>query len=309
MIIHASSASYSPAEAKVLEQVNSPVPIVLFTRREDFTFNEELRKLDNYIFCCMAEYGWEYTLFHTHLFGVNTDKFPQFDNNEEYKKFDDWIKENPPLVYFKRELLAKDVSGNIHPIDYPCYADIPEPQTKEEFDRRIFNVFHYWGRSSEFRVQAHVDFWLQSSKNGAAICDNIYYINGFASVEENPNKWISVCIPHYARVPIEELLKVNGNSKLSLSMKGCGYCCFRHSEAPINSVMVMEDAGIKFAYDWVHGENCIMYKSGESPIDAIEAALKRDDLYDIYLRGVETVKKYHVDNYSRHIESIINSYL
>lgn len=308
MIIHASSASYSPAEAKVLERVNSPVPIVLFTRREDFTFNEELRKLDKWVLADLAEMGWDVDIKDTHLFGVNSYKFPQYEN-PEYKKFDDWVTEKPPLVYFKRELLAIDCVDNLHPIDYPCYTDIPEPQTREEFNRRIFNVFHYWGRSSEDRVFVHCDFWRRSSINGASICDNIYYINGFASFEENPNKWISVHIPHYSRIPIEEILKVNGNSKLSLSLKGSGYKCFRSSESPVNSIMVMEDAGIKFAYDWVHGENCIMFKSDESPIDAIEQALGRSDLYNIYLKGVETVKKYHVDNYSRHIESVIKSYL
>lgn len=306
MVIHASSKSYSPPEFNVIKNVKSDIPLVLVTRKEDFVFNEELKNLDKYVLVDMCEYLWDWDLNKsgTHFFGINTNKFPQF-SGDEWAKFDEWVSDNSPKIYFKRELLAKDIREGVYPIEYPSYTLIPPIQTYSEFDNRPINVFHFWGRSSEYRVKAHADFWLHSSINGASICDNIYYIGDFLVNESNKNKWVSVCIPHYKRIDISQILSINGISKLSLSMKGCGSKCFRHSESPVNSIMVMEDEGLKFTYDWIHGENCIMYKG--DPIPAIEEALKRTDLYNIYRRGIENAQQYQIERYTKHIESVIEN--
>lgn len=304
MVIHASSKSYSPPEFNVIKDVKSEIALVLVTRKDDFVFNKELLELNDYILVDMCEYNWDWNLNSsgTHFFGVNTYYFPQF-LGEEWDKFDNWVSGNKPKIYFKRELLEKDVKETIYPIEYPSYFKTKEIQSANDFENRPISVFHFWGRSSEYRVKTHTDFWLQSSKNGAAICDNIYYIEDFINNEFNNNKWVSVCIPHYKRIDISQILFINGLSKLSLSMKGCGYKCFRTSESPINSIMVMEDAGLKFTYDWVHGVNCIMYKN--DPLPEIEKALEREDLYNIYLNGIKTCEKYNIDNYVKHLESVI----
>ena len=72
--------------------------------------------------------------------------------------------------------------------------------------------------------------------------------------------------------------------------------------------MVLQDNNIAFPFEWEHGVNCIRYK-GDNPISAIEEALKRGDLYDIYLRGVDNINKYRNPNYTKHIEQLIKEAL
>jgi hypothetical protein len=116
-------------------------------------------------------------------------------------------------------------------------------------------------------------------------------------------------IPHFARLPIEQLLYFNGDAKLSLSLPGAGRKCFRHAEAPINSVMVMQKDDIAWTYPWVHTENC--YKFWEDDvIETIEDALKRDDLYDVYLAGLENNDKYRMGRYaSEYLEPTIKKFI
>ena len=174
MIIHASSKSYSPAELNVIKDTKPDIPIVLVTRTSDFIFNEQLTGLKKYALVDLCEYGWDEDLKRgTHFFGDGKNIYPELFHTDEWKKFDDFVAANPPLVYFKRELLKQDMRDNIFPIDYPCFYYDNRIQTKDTFNGRPINVFHYWGRSSEDRVKVHVDFWMRSSKNGASVCDNI----------------------------------------------------------------------------------------------------------------------------------------
>lgn len=309
MIIHASSKSYSPAEEKVIERVQSEVPLVLVTRREDFVFNEELLKLDKYVLIDMVEYGWDWDLKKsgTHFFGVNTHKFPQLDT-EEYRKFDDFVKNNKPKVYFKRELLIEDVnhSNGIYSISYPYYFDIFDVQEKEHFDRRPIELNHYFGRSSEYRMIFQGNANIHCSNTGIELCDNIYYLQGF--LNEHPKRlWNSVHIPHFARLDIMEIMNVNQHSKLSLSMSGCGSRCFRDAEASSNSIMVLRRDGVAFPFEWIDGINCIMY-DGHNPIPAIESALKREDLYEIYKNGVNNSYNYQIAKFSSYLESTIKKH-
>ncbi len=306
MIIHASSTSYSPPEYNVVKNVQSSIPLVLVTVTDNFIFNTELENISEYVLIDMCELGWDKSFDNTHVFGKNTTDFSYRFQGNEWSKFDEWVKNNPPKYHFIREILKKDVTGNIHPLDYPCYAPVYESGNKATFDLRPINVFNFWGRSSEYRVKVHADIWLHSSENGASVCDNMYYFNKFLAEENNSNKWVTLNIPHFSRVDIQNIYNINGFSKLSLSLKGCGNKCFRMSESPVNSIMVMEENDIAYAYEWVHGVNCIKFKG--NPIDAIEEALKRDDLFEIYCRGLENIDKYRLINYTKnYLEPIINA--
>ena len=282
------------------------IPIMPMTRIEDFVFNESLYTLDKYILLDYSELYWNSENTDTHLFGKNTSDFPEIFKGDEWKKFDDFVRGNPPLIYFKRELFRKDVGGNVFPIDYPCWTNPYPIQTKEEFDARPINVFNYWGRSSEYRVRLHADIWRNSSRNGAAICDNLYHLNAFLQEERSPNKWVTVNTPHYSRIPIESILQINGMSKLSISMRGAGMKCFRHAESPTNSVMVMDNDDLAWGYSWIDSKNCL--KIDGDPIEEIELFTKADNLYEIYVNGMETIDKYRIENYvNNYIQPIIQS--
>ena len=163
---------------RMLEQINSPIPIVLMSRTDGFKFNESLLSLDKYILCEFSEMGWSHNLVETHEWGKNTDKFPQFDD-EHYHRFDDFVAKNPPLLTFTRELLKKDVTENNLPIDYPCWAIVPEPVSKKIFDSRPISFFHFFGRSHEGRLKAHADTWYNAGKHGYSVCDNLYHFEKF----------------------------------------------------------------------------------------------------------------------------------
>lgn len=315
MIISADKNKYSPPERRVIEGLNVDVPLVLVTRLDDFEFNPELENLDKYVLADMCEYGWNASFENTHFFGFgehsffSLNRFVQFDNSrKEWDKFNDFVARKQPLLYFKRELLKKDADEYYLPIDYPFYETIPPIQTKEEYYARPLNVFHYWGRSSEYRVKAHADFWRNSSKNGAAICDNIHFILHFLEQESSLNKWVSLNIPHYVRTDLSTLLHFNGISKIGLSMSGCGKKCFRSSEVCVNSLMMMEaESANDFAWQFPWDvSNCLLYHDND-PAIWIDNALTTggDYLYNTYCRGVENAKNYQIDNYTKHLEGLI----
>lgn len=279
------------------------LPILPVTRVEGFEFNEDLRGVKDWVMLDYSELWWSSENTETHLFGVNTYKFDEIFKGDEWAKFEDWVRENPPKLYLKRELLKQDVSDNVLPMDY-CSWHNPYPiENKEQFNQRPISCFFYWGRSSEYRVQFHADVW---TKSNAAVCDNLYYLNPFLQEESNPRKFVTVNVPHYARQPIENILAVNGLSKLSVSMRGSGRKCFRHAESPSNSVMVTEANDLAWQFDWVDGVNCIKFFD---IFPDINKALENPNLYEIYVEGVNNANKYHYTNYFPHINKIIKDKL
>jgi hypothetical protein len=281
------------------------LPLLPVTRVEGFEFNEELYSLKDYILLDYSELFWFCENTETHLFGVNTEKFNDVFRGEEWVKFDNWVKDNPPKLYLKRELLKQDVSDTIISMDYPAWHNPYPIEDREQFNQRPISCFFYWGRSSEYRVRFHADVW---TKSNAAVCDNLFYLQLFLQEESHPKKFVTVNVPHYARQPIENILKVNGLSKLSVSMRGSGRKCFRHAESPTNSVMITEENNLAWQFDWVDGVNCIKFNEWNI-FHVIEAALSNPNLYDIYVEGVNTANKYHHTQYFPHINKIIKDKL
>jgi len=232
--------------------------------------------------------------------------FPRYYNND-WIKFDNWVKENPPKIIFKRELLKKDVSDTIKPIEYPCIIAPWPVQSKEEFNSRPIDYFQYWGRSNEHRLRIHGEIWLDAYKRGYQVCDNLYYVTDYLR-NEHGKKAISLWIPHYARTDISSLMSINNLSKLSLSWEGAGQKCFRTSgEAGVNSVLVMHKNNLAWAHDW-NETNCILVENGKE-IEGIEAALANPNLYEIYKKCVENTDRYRTGRYiSEYIMPLINKY-
>jgi hypothetical protein len=280
----------------------SDITFVLVSRVEDFVFNDALIGLNNYVLVCFVEYLWNWDRKETHIWGSNTDKFIERLGGGEWDKFDQFIKDNPPKLTLKRELLKDAVTENLLPIEYPCIITVPDPQTKEEYLSRPLSTFFYWGRSHEARVALHSKIWANSSFDGYSVCDNLYYFNKFLT-EEKSEKWASMYIPHYGRVDIQNILGVNNLSKVSISMAGSGFKCFRHGEAPVNSLMAMERSNFAWTFDWDES-NSIQFQVGKE-IETIIEELKSDSLYERYVNGVNNCNNYQIDRYISHIEKLI----
>lgn len=295
-----------------LQKINTDIPIVLVSRVEDVVYNPELDTLKGkpYVLIDFVELGWNWDMDYGHHWAHNTDKFPEVFRSDGWKVFDNFVDNNKPIITFQRELLQESVSEKLVPICYPCIIDKVPLQSREQFNMRMLNVFFTWGLSNERRKWLHAKIWKKSSNYGYGVCDNIYYLKGFLQNESNPNKWFTCNIPHYCRLPVEEIMMLNGISKLSFSLPGAGKNCFRHSESPINSVMLMHDDETAWHQkDWVHNYNCVKCEDGEEIQAAIEA-LNNQDLYDIYVNGVMTVDKFRVERYTKeYIEPLIKSAL
>lgn len=320
MIITADKNRTDNPALDMLRKGNFKYPVLLLARSENLSFNKEVLSLKGkpYIICDYIELGWQWNRKETLIVGTNCDKFPDVCQSG-WEELGDFIRDNPPILYFKRELLEKDRTATMIPIEYVNLQPLFPAQSKDEFDKRPLSVFHYWGRSSDSRLMAHAEFWRNAAKKGYSVCDNIYYLNAFMQDEINqPNKWVTMNIPHYSRVEMKYIMEVNGISKLSLSLPGAGVKCFRNcGESLCNSVMIMPEDNLSWSLPFEHGVNCIQFpingdvtsiKSEWDICGAIETALKRTDLYEIYLKGLDAAKYYQIDNYIKnYLEPLINN--
>jgi hypothetical protein len=293
--------------------------ILLLSRTDELDFNQEILSLKgrDYVVVDFIENGWDFTSDETLFIGTNTDKFP-FLKGVGWERLHDFISDNPPVGTFKRELLLKDRAKNIYPIEYPCFQDDYELQLRDSFNNRPITAFNYWGRSHEARLMLQGKFWEHAAKKGYSVCDNVYQFNHFMHHEKDSKKLVSFHLPFYSRVDIKELMKINAISKLSISLPGAGIKCFRSTgESIVNSVCLLPEDNLAYSYPFIDGENCIKFsnnkdvtglKSQWDVLGKVEEAIKRDDLYDIYLEGKKLADWYRWDNYSRnYLEPIINN--
>ncbi len=303
---------------KLCESIDTNLNILLISRQEDLNFNEDVLGLKNlpYVIIDYIENGWDNNFKETLVIGKNTEKF-DFLYGEGWKKLHDFVKEHPPKLYLKRELLKEDESDYLKPIEYPNFQPDYLLQLREEFNNRQIEVLNYWGRSHEARLILHGAIWENSPTKGYTVCDNIYQFNHFMHHEKDARKWLSFHIPFYDRQDISQIMKINAMSKLSISLFGCGRKCFRNTgESIVNSICVMPEDGLAYSYPFEHGKNCIKFsinndvtglKNEWDVIGACEEALKRKDLYDIYLESKKVADWYRVDNYLKnYLEPLIN---
>lgn len=304
-VIVANKLSHTDGSAhNMLLQVNSPLPLVLITRPGDFEFNDSLNSIKDYILVDFCEYGHDFSFPETHLFGFNTDLFGSSFRGDEWKKFDDWVKRNPPKVYFKREIFNDSVGDMAVPIEYPAMYYVPPIESKEAFNSRPLEVFFSWGFSSELRRQLHGEIWKRAKDFDYMVNDNLYYLKAFLEKEENPRKWLTCCIPWYARHPMPEIIGVNALAKISISHQGAGKKCFRSSESTLNSLMAHPKDNLRWSYPW-DDTNSIRFEIGRE-VETIVEALRGEDLYEKYVLGVSNAKNYVLQTYiQNHIEKTI----
>lgn len=305
MIITADKNRVTDAAYHTLNTIAYNKPVVIVSWVENFVFNDALLGLKDYVLICYSEYGydWDMEKSGSHIWGENSDKFPRYYTGD-WVKFDNWVKDNPPKLMLIRELLQRDVTDTIKPIEYFSNVIEYELHTEEGFNSRPINVYQYWGRSNEERIRIHAEIWQYAYYKGFQPCDNLYYINNYIK-EEQGQKWISLWIPHYARIDVNELMQINNLSKLSLSWAGAGFKCFRSAEAATSSIMVMHKNNYAWSFGW-NETNCILVEP-KKEIEGIEEALKRKDLYEIYKKGVSNSKNYLIRNYLPYIQNLINN--
>jgi hypothetical protein len=277
------------------------VPISFF---QDFKLNEELRSLagKRWVLADTCEWYGEWPDGKSHLFGISPT--PPFSGNFEWQKFSNFVRENPPILQLVRELYKEDVSKFIQPLEWPCVLDAWPIEDKLNFDRRPLEVFFQYGISSCFRPILHGEGLKRSCEEGYEVINSLDHID--AKINEPQRKWALVHQPHTHRVPITEVVRRQAQSKITVSLKGAGWKCFRSTEAPVHSVPAIHSPGLAWAFDWEHGYNCIHLTPHREWADLVEE-IKLDrmgfaNLHEIYVNAQRTIDLYRPHNYiNQHI--------
>ncbi len=276
------------------------LPVVPITVINNFIFNDKLANVTEAIILDFCELGWDwdYQKSGTHFFGVNTENFPVFQS-EEWQKFDKWVSRLSKKIYFKRELLVGDKPKYVYPIDYPCWYFVPEVEPISEFNKRPIDIFFFWGRSHEGRLQLHSDIWSGAIKFGYSVCDNIHYFERFLN-NESGRKLASMNIPHYCREDISTIFAIQQHAKISIAYPGAGFKTFRATgESIFNSIVAMPENNFVHSFPFIDGINCFKWDADEPALDRLLSCAETEQnyLYDIYKNGNRLAKRYQIDNY------------
>ena len=273
--------------------------IVVVSYFEDFHFNELLYSIDKpVILVDMLEYfGFALEGF-TYLLGegdlpCNLSAYPQ------WQKLSDWVASHPPILYFKRELLQQHRTERVIPIEWPCVLPAWEIESKAAFDRRPFEVFYSWGYSNALRPRLAGEIYDLMADGKIEVVSSFDHID--AKINEPQRKWISIHTPHTHRVHINDIMRRQAQSKMSVSLPGSGRCCFRSTEVAVHTVPVMLDDGHAWSHPWVDGLNCLKIhdKSVESMALQLFYDAEVSSLHDLYVEAQRTIECYRTEPYIR----------
>ena len=274
------------------------VVLVPISSIEPFQLHDNIKNIRKpYVLIDFLEYGssWDHVnRQETHLFGKNTNSYNCTKGKSGFLELDAFVRARPPLVYFKRELLDSEVSDNLKPVEFTCLLPLKPVVSKSEFDNRRIEVFYCWGLSSCTRPALHGEIFKQMCPKGYGVISHWDQFDGYFKDKRN-RTWVSIYSPHYVRVPIQKIVDIQSQSKITVSMFGNGVKCFRSTEC-VGAILAMPYDNLAWGIPWNHMENCIRLSSG-SEHESLCSALSSNDLYDIYRRSQETLQKYVGSNY------------
>lgn len=275
------------------------VILVPFSFMSDFKFNPLLKDISKpWVALDFLEYEWNCDMMSTHFVGLNTRDCRWL--RPEWWEFDDFAKAHPPIAYFKRELRALDAGVDVYPIEWPCYVPPTIEILENDFNSRRIEVFNSWGFSHPSRPRLHADIFRSMTTHGIGVISEHDQYEGYFKGPCH-RTWATIFSPWYARRPITDILWYQERSKISVSLPGCGNKCFRHAEAPVGAIMAATQDDLAWSFPWIHERNCIRLRRGHEFTD-LEAATRREDLYAIFLRGLENIDRYRTKRY-------VNEYL
>lgn len=271
--------------------------------------NPSLKK--PYILLDYLEFGWQWgTEGHCreNRLGMmpcddysNIRQFGHLDT-DEWEKLDRFIRDHPPALTFKRELLQSQVTDTMLPCEWLCEEEIPEPMSKAGFDARPIEVLHAWGWSNPSRAILHAEIFRGMTTHGLTVISQFDHI-GVKSLDGRC--WVSVYTPWYARLPMATIYETQIRSKISVSLPGAGWKCFRHAQAPLGAVMALPWDELAWSYPWESGMNCVRLDDIFEPNNyflRLRDHTTRPDLYNIYVEGQRNLANYQSRNY-------VNNYL
>lgn len=229
----------------------------------------------------------------THLFGVSDEAPIDAYGTEDWTRFSDWVADNPPALYFKRELFEQDRTDTVLPVEYPVSIPIPEPVSRAEFEARPCEVFNCWGLSNHERSRFHGEIFTLAGEFGLTVADSWAMFDHFAQHPEG-RLWATIHTHCTQRIPIDRLINhYQARSRVSCSFPGSGVKCFRHGEACVGSIMAMPRDGMAWSYPWNGGQNCFRFTNPEE----LASAVQSETSYEIYLECQKNAARYASEQY------------
>jgi len=270
------------------------VPISFYP---DYTFNQELRSVGQrpWVMIDFTEYGssWNQAA-RTHLFGGTAETPANLLENGQWGVLHAFAAEKPPAAYFKRELLHRDRSERVHPVEFPCSLPPSVTNRKEDFDARPIEVFNCWGYSHASRPRLHGDIFHGMATHGLEVLSDWEQVNHLVPGKRN---WVSIYSPWFVRKNIGQILSVQDKSKISVSLPGAGTKCFRSAESPLNSIMALPFDDLAWSYPWVDGLNCLRLTQGGEFTDLELFAASGAATHAIYVESQENLDRYRSRRY------------
>lgn len=279
---------------QVTSQASADVVLVVISFFHDFKFNHRLTEITKPVVVMdFSELEWCYfdEKNETHLFGKNTRDCRWLNPN--WYPLCDWVRDCQPVLTLKRELLLRDQSDTVKPIDWPCYLSPQELHSEDEFNTRPIDVFNNFGYSHPARPKLHGDIFRAMATSGIGVISDKEQFHGYF---QNPSTktWATIFAPWYSRVAIEDIIWWQERSRLTTSLFGCGRKCFRHSEI-VNSVMAKQADDLAWSFPWTE-ENCVLLRPNHE-FEDLEIATRRSDLYEVYKQGIANVDRYRGHRY------------
>lgn len=286
---HLPNKAGSVAEADVI--------IVPVSYMHNFQFDQRLYNVPAHKICVLdfLEFGWNWGDRDSRM-GYGLMAQCGHLNTPEYAKLDQWIKDSPPRLTLKRELLKAHVSESMQPIEFLCMTPAGKLQERAQFDARPFDLFNCFGLSNPLRFQLHAEIFAGAHDHGYNVVDKW-------SMEQHLEKrnFVSIFTPWQVRKHIKEVMRWQRRAKISISLPGAGVKCFRSGESPVDSIMALPHDLMAWGIPWNDGENCIRIRPDHMLADLLDA-LASFSLYDIYRASQDTIDRYRSGRY-------VNEYL
>lgn len=288
------------------DRITAPVNIITLAYHPGgFIFSEDMAKLLRgngrpTIVVDMEEYGWDRSWVNKSVMGVYADHTLMYGDAQEREKLAYFLKENPPLAYFKREfsyvvltlLETFTPAFPVLPIELlsPNLPQPPDPN-RGEFLARSTDVFHWYGISHPDRMEIH------------------------KALDRSGLRTDALEVHHTERRPIMNVMTAQGMCKASMNLGGSGEKCFRNAEACWNSVPIMADLGMEYRVKW-GDDRAIMLPTKEGRIlipeslEKIQACLDdQEGMWERMKLAHENAKRMEINNYMAEINKEIQDRL
>jgi hypothetical protein len=294
------SIRQTPGRVETVEEAD--VIFVPVARFDGFRFDDKLNDITKpWVLFDWCEFGWDWDMKRSFLWGEGRMSHRSFQN-EEWEKFNRFVKDHPPILTFQRELLAKHVTGRILPLDYLNWLPEVGNDPPEDFAKRPLAVEYDWGRSHEGRMILHGAIFQSAARWGYDVISEYAHVD--RALQDEGRKWLSVHAPHYDRLDVRELQKLIRKSTMTIIMPGAGQKTFRLGERCADAIMAIPKHKLACAYPWdvsnsIPIPQITKVEHALEACDILNLALHRQDLYQLYGNAMSNALNYRPENYCR----------